>query len=114
MKGLVYNNGVLAGSIEKDENDHYLFQYNDGYFANKQHPHVSLTLPKTQMKYRSEKIFPFFYGLLSEGINKDIQCRLYKIDENDDFTRLLLTARHDTIGSITVKPEDDELFRLLY
>lgn len=114
MKGLVYNNGVLAGSIEKDENGHYLFQYDDGYFANKQNPPVSLTLPKTQKEYRSEKMFPFFYGLLSEGINKDIQCRLYKIDENDDFTRLLLTTRHDTIGSITVKPEDDELFRLLY
>jgi len=52
--------------------------------------------------------------LLSEGINKEIQCRLYKVDENDDFTRLLLTTRHDSIGSITVKPEDDELFRLLY
>lgn len=114
MKGLVYNNGVLAGSIEKDKNGSYLFQYSDEYFADKQSPPVSLTLPKTQKEYRSEKIFAFFYGLLSEGINKDIQCRLYKIDENDDFTRLLLSARHDTIGAITVKPEDDELFRLLY
>jgi HipA-like protein len=114
MRGLVYNNGLLAGSIEKDENGQYLFRYDEGYFANQQHPPISLTLPKTQKEYRSEKMFPFFYGLLSEGINKDIQCRLYKIDENDDFTRLLLTASHDTIGSITVKPEDDVLFRLLY
>jgi len=114
MKGFVYNNGVLAGSIEKDKNGRYLFQYDDVYFADKQSPSVSLTLPKTQKEYRSEKIFAFFYGLLSEGINKDIQCRLYKIDENDDFTRLLLSARYDTIGSITVKPENDELFRLLY
>ena len=103
MKGLIYNNGVLAGSIGKDENGYYLFQYDDEYFADKQYPPVSLTLPKTQKEYRSEKMFSFFYGLLSEGINKDIQCRLYKIDENDDFTRLLLTARYDTIGSITVK-----------
>ena len=114
MKGLVYNNGVLAGSIEKVENGYYLFQYDDGYFADKLQAPVSLTLPKIQKEYRSENMFAFFYGLLSEGINKDIQCRLYKIDENDDFTRLLLTTRHDTIGSITVKPEDDELFRLLY
>lgn len=114
MRGLVYNNGSLAGSIEKDENGQYLFKYDEGYFANQQHPPISLTLSKTQKEYRSEKMFPFFYGLLSEGINKDIQCRLYKIDENDDFTRLLLTASYDTIGSITVKPEDDVLFRLLY
>jgi hypothetical protein len=27
---------------------------------------------------------------------------------------LLLTTREDTIGAITVKPENDELLRLLY
>ena len=107
MKGLVYNNGLLAGRIEKDENECYLFLYDDVYFADKQHAAISLTLPKTQKEYRSETMFPFFYGLLSEGINKDIQCRLYKIDDDDDFTRLLLTTNHDTIGSITVKPADD-------
>lgn len=114
MKGLVYNNCLSAGTIEKDENGNYLFQYNDDYFKDIQKPSISLTLPKTQKEHRSEKMFPFFFGLLSEGINKDIQCSLYKIDENDDFTRLLLTAGNDTIGSITVKPEDDELFRMLY
>lgn len=114
MKGLVYNNEVLAGTIEKDKKGEYLFQYNEDYFANNQFPAISLTLPKTQQTYRSATLFPFFYGLLSEGINKDIQCRLYKIDENDDFTRLLLAARNDTIGSVTVKPEDDEMLRMLY
>lgn len=114
MKGLVYNNGILAGSLEKASNGTYIFQYEDAYFQNNQLPPVSLTLPKTQKEYKSEKLFPFFYGLLSEGVNKDIQCRLYKIDEQDSFTRLLLTAGNDTIGAITVKPEEDELFRMLY
>jgi serine/threonine-protein kinase HipA len=113
MRGLVYNNGTLAGVIEKDDNAHYLFRYDDAYFADTLQPPVSLTLPKSRQEYRAEKMFPFFYGLLSEGINKDIQCRLLKIDENDDFTRLLLTAGDDTIGSVTVKPEDDEMFRML-
>lgn len=114
MKGIVYNNGVAAGIIEKDEKGNYLFRYSEDYFKNRAQPPISLTLPKTQQEHCSDKLFPFFYGLLSEGINKDIQCRLYKIDEEDDFTRLLLTARYDTIGAITVKPEDDDLFRLLY
>lgn len=113
MKGIVYNNTLVAGIIEKD-NDNYFFRYDDEYFANPANPSISLTLPKTRQEYRSDKIFPFFYGLLSEGVNKDIQCRLYRIDENDDFIRLLLTAPYDTIGAITVKPEDDEMFRLLY
>ncbi len=47
--------------------------------------------------------FPFSTGMLAEGINKDIQCRLLKIDEKDDFTRLLKTAGDDGIGAIAVK-----------
>ncbi len=114
MKGLVFNNHILAGTIEKDDAGAFLFTYNTQYFNDKSQPPVSLSLLKTQKQYQSEKMFPFFYGLLSEGVNKDIQCRLYKIDEADDFTRLLLTAHHDTIGAITIKPENDEVSGLLY
>ncbi len=114
MRGLVYNNLKFAGYLEKDAQGNFVFNYEDAYFKDKQNPPISLTLPKTQKEHRSEKIFSFFYGILSEGINKDIQCKLYRIDENDDFTRLLLTSREDTIGAITIKPEDDELFGMLY
>jgi HipA-like protein len=114
MKGIVYNNNVQAGFIEKNELGNYIFKYDDAYFANKNNASISLTLPKKKQIYTSEKLFSFFAGLLSEGINKDIQCQLYKIDEQDDFTRLLLTTREDTIGAITIKPENDELLRLLY
>lgn len=114
MKGLVYNNGLLAGVIEKEAGGTYRFRYDDSYFINEKNPPISLTLPKSQQEYVAGELFPFFYGLLAEGVNKDIQCRLYRIDENEDFARLLLTAGDDAIGAITVKPEDDELFRLLY
>ncbi len=100
----VYNNGVLAGFLEKNTNPtSYLFTYSDDYYANRDMPAISLSFPKTQKQYASRDLFPFFYGMLAEGINKDIQCRLLKIDEDDDFTRLLKTAGEDTIGAITVK-----------
>lgn len=114
MKGLVYNNGDLAGEIEKHKAGHYSFRYADAYFNDRSKPPISLSLPKSKQEFQSEQLFSFFYGLLSEGVNKDIQCRLLKIDENDHFTRLLATAGEDPIGAITVKPEDDELFRMLY
>lgn len=101
--GAVYCNGVLAGYIEKHNAQEYIFRYDDAYYANPNAGSVSLTLPKTQQKFISDQLFPFFAGLLTEGINKDIQCRLLKIDENDDFTRLIKTAGEDTIGAITVK-----------
>ncbi len=108
MKGAVYNNGLLAGYLEKTANG-YLFTYTESYYQNKDNAPISLTLPKTQQQYASDNLFAFFQGLLSEGVNKDIQCRLLKIDENDDFTRLLQTAGDDTIGAITVKPVEDDL-----
>ena len=113
MKGIVYNNDVVAGTIEKEGDGGYVFRYENEYFNNDAYPPISLTLPKVQQEYRSDTLFSFFYGLLSEGINKEIQCRLYKIDENDDFTRLLLTAQQDTIGAITIKPENDEVSGML-
>lgn len=103
MKGGVYIDGVLAGSIEKDEGGIFHFRYDDAYFQDKTKPSISLTLPKSQQQYDSPHLFSFFQGLLSEGINKDIQCRLLNIDENDDFFRLLQTAGEDTIGAVTVK-----------
>ena len=102
-KGGVYINGILAGILEKGTDGVYRFHYNDNYFENEALPAISLTLPKTKQAYESKFLFPFFYGLLAEGINKDIQCRLLKIDEEDDFTRLLKTAGEDTIGAVTVK-----------
>ena len=107
MKGAVYNNSILAGILEKDEFGKYIFIYDDLYLKEDENPPISLTLPKTNKRYQSDSLFPFFYGLLSEGVNKDIQCRLLKIDENDDFTRLLQTANDDTIGAITIKKNNE-------
>jgi len=101
--GAVYYNDLLAGYLEKHGSEDYVFQYEDAYFLDPEARPISLTFPKNQQIYRSTKLFAFFSGLLSEGINKRIQCRLLKIDENDDFTRLIKTAGGDTIGAITIK-----------
>ena len=102
MKAAVYNNGILAGIVEKRLDGTYIFEYDDTYLQNGKNPPISLTLPRGSKTHESNKLFGFFFGLLSEGVNKNIQCRLLKIDENDHFSRLLLTAQDDTIGSITV------------
>ncbi|MCO5238142.1 MAG: HipA N-terminal domain-containing protein [Chitinophagaceae bacterium] len=106
-QGAVYYNGVLAGYLKKLAPDDYRFTYTHAYMDESSMPSISLTLPKKQREHQSHVLFPFFSGLLSEGINKDIQCRLLKIDEEDDFTRLLKTAGDDTIGAITVKEAND-------
>ena len=105
MTGIVFVNRVKAGSIIRTDEGTYVFQYDNDYFTNQLAPAISLTLPKTQIKYESAALFPFFFGLLAEGVNKDIQCRLLKIDQDDDFTRLLKTAGSDTIGAVTIQEE---------
>jgi len=102
-KAEVCINGVRAGILEKTDNAHYIFRYEDAYFNNPACYPISLSLPKKQQEYRSATLFPFFYGLLSEGVNKQTQCRLLRIDENDHFSLLLSTAHSDTIGAITVR-----------
>jgi serine/threonine-protein kinase HipA len=106
-KAGIYNNGELAGYLEKRAANDYHFIYDNNYRADPSLPAISLGFPKGQQEYQSPVLFSFFAGLLAEGINKEIQCRLLKIDEQDDFTRLLKTAGEDTIGAITVKEIDE-------
>jgi HipA-like protein len=100
--GLVYYNGIPAGELSRQDNE-YVFTYDPDYLANASLPAIALCFPKSRREYRSVVLFPFFYGLLAEGTNKQLQCALLKIDENDSFTRLLKTADEATIGAITVK-----------
>ena len=57
--------------------------------------------------YLSNHLFPYFFNMLSEGENRQIQSRMLHIDEDDDFGILLATAQMDTLGAVTVKPIDN-------
>jgi len=100
----VHRNGIHVGILTEDNRQRYIFRYDDAYFANKDLPAISLTLPKTVQEYRSEYLFPFFFNMLSEGVNRRLQSLHLKIDENDSFGLLMATAQYDTIGAVTVKP----------
>ena len=100
----VYRNGILAGILTEENRQHFLFKYNDIYLNDAHKPAISLTLPKTQLEYQSDYLFPFFFNMLSEGVNRKLQSTQLKIDEEDNFGLLMATAQYDTIGAITVKP----------
>lgn len=102
----VYCRGVLAGVLSKDRTSDYCFQYDPQYLSHPRNPPISLSLPKQETPFESPVLFPFFFGLLAEGDDKLLQCRVLKIDENDHFTRLLKTCEAETIGGVTVKEVD--------
>jgi len=101
-KANVYRNGKLVGVLTQFSTNDYEFRYNDNWLANSDLPPVSLTMPKNKQIYKSEYLFPFFFNMLSEGMNKKLQIRQLKIDEKDYFGLLLATAKTDTIGAITI------------
>ena len=100
----VYRNHNLAGVLTEEDSKNFVFRYSDQYFADPTKPAISLTLPKTHQEFHAKHLFPFFFNMLSEGVNRKLQCRLLKIDEEDHFGLLAATAQYDTIGAVTVKP----------
>jgi serine/threonine-protein kinase HipA len=100
----IYRNGILAGFLIEENRKQYIFKYDENYFRDNSKPAISLTLPKTQREYKSEFLFPFFFNMLSEGVNRKLQSIQLKIDEEDNFGLLAATAQYDTIGAVTVKP----------
>jgi HipA-like protein len=102
-QGKVLYNNIVAGKLTELDNREYMFHYDDSYFYNTIMPPISVTLPKSRQQHKSKELFPFFFNMLSEGANRNIQCRILKIDEEDDFGLLLKTTANETIGAITVE-----------
>lgn len=102
-KAEVFQNGILAGILEKTDKGKYIFTYNERYLADPEMESISLTLPKSERIFYSDHLFAYFFGLLAEGNLKSLQCRELRIDEDDHFIRLIKTAHADTIGCTTIR-----------
>jgi len=89
-----------AGILQETDARDYVFTYHRDY----QGAPVCLAMPVQKEPYRSSYLFPYFYNMLSEGSNRQIQSTLWHIDADDDFGIMLATAQFDTIGAVTVKP----------
>ena len=96
----VYVHDAEAGLLQETDDREYVFTYHNDY----QGDPVCLAMPVRQKVYRSDHLFPYFFNMLSEGANRQVQSTLLHIDEKDDFGIMLATAQYDTIGAVTVKP----------
>jgi HipA-like protein len=91
-----------AGVLTQYDDGSFTFCYNDAWMADTSKPGVSLTLPKNSHEFRSEFLFPFFFNMLPEGSNKQVVCKLNKIDQTDSFGLLMTSAKYDSIGAVRV------------
>jgi HipA-like protein len=97
----VYYKKEEAGLLIQLDNGSFTFQYKEQWLE-RDKPSISLTLPKSSKIYRAEFLFPFFYNMLPEGVNRQFLCKHLRIDSDDYFGLLLHTAQHDTIGAVTI------------
>ncbi len=91
-----------AGMLTQHDDGSFTFKYDSSWINDITKPAISLTLPKSNQEYHSDFLFPFFYNMLPEGSNKQIVCKLNRLDLNDYFGLLLTTAKNDNIGAIRV------------
>lgn len=103
QEGNVLRNKKQVGIIRRNDDGVYFFQYDERYLADTVSKPISVRFPLQKEAFRSKYLFSFFYQLLAEGSLKDLQCKEHKIDVDDDFSRLLKTAKDDTIGAITIE-----------
>jgi len=103
MQGNVFRNKIFVGIISRNKDGLYIFQYDKEYLKDSTSRPISINIPLRENKFESKHLFPFFFNMLSEGVAKDIQCKEFRIDKDDNFARLLKTTKNNTIGSITVE-----------
>ena len=100
--------GEEAGLLTQHNDGSFSFEYDTGWMNNAGKPPISLTLLKSQKLYHADFLFPFFYNMLPEGSNKQVACRLNRLDTDDYFGLLITAAKNDTIGAVTVQKNDLE------
>ena len=91
-----------AGILVQHDDGSFTFTYLNSWISDSTKPSISLTLPKSRHEFHSNFLFPFFYNMLPEGTNKQIVCKLNKLDLSDYFGILLTTAISDNIGAVKV------------
>ena len=91
-----------AGILTQYDDGTFSFRYHEDWVAASDRQSISLTLPKNEREFHSKYIFPFFFNLLPEGSNKEVVCKLNRIDKEDYFGILLTVAKNDCIGAVRV------------
>jgi serine/threonine-protein kinase HipA len=99
---VIYKGELNAGLLWRDE-DGYHFEYDVEFLSNENTFPISVNMPKSQKRFYSDRLFANFQSMLSEGYNRELQCKALGIDIHDDWSLLMFTCENNTIGAITIQ-----------
>ena len=105
-KGIVYLYDVKAGIISEDSDGIFRFEYDKEYASHTDALPISNTMPITDSVYESDRLFPFFDGLIPEGWLLDIAQESWKLNPRDRMG-LLLSCCRKCIGAVSVEVVKD-------
>ena len=108
-QGNVYYKDTLAGNIVETAEGNYVFTYDAYYVTHYPKQFITFSMPVKTEAYTSDRLFPFFEGLIPEGWLLEIATKNWKIKANDRMG-LLLACCQNCIGAVSVVPikENDE------
>jgi serine/threonine-protein kinase HipA len=107
-KAKVLFKNEVAGVLIQNDDGTFIFQYQDDWIKDITTKSISPTLPKAEKTFFSSYLFPFFYNMLPEGSNKQIVCKLNRIDHDDHFGILMVSAKYDSVGAVTIVKIENE------
>ena len=99
----VYYQDDLAGILVETDDGEYEFTYDKEYVRSFPGRFLTFTMPVLEKTYRSNRLFPFFEGLIPEGWLLEIASKNWKINRNDRMG-LLLACCKNCIGAVSVVP----------
>jgi serine/threonine-protein kinase HipA len=102
-QAIIKYNNIQAGILRELDSGEYEFVYDELYIQD--HPGLFITfrMPVTSLPYRSNRLFPFFDGLIPEGWLLKIASETWRINMNDRMGLLLACCRN-AIGAVSVHP----------
>lgn len=98
----IYYDTTLAGKLVETDDGEYTFTYTQEYVKKFPTQFITFSLPVRSESYVSNRLFPFFEGLIPEGWLLDIASKNWKINSNDRMG-LLLACCQNCIGAVSVK-----------
>lgn len=103
----VFYKDILAGIVVETNEGDYHFTYDATYVKTYPHQFITFSMPVRKETYRSDRLFPFFDGLIPEGWLLDVATENWKINPNDRMG-LLLACCQNCIGAVSVIPVKNE------
>lgn len=108
-QAIIKYNNTQAGILRELDSGEYEFVYDKLYIQNHPGLFIAFKMPVTSLPYRSNRLFPFFDGLIPEGWLLKIASESWRINLKDRMG-LLLACCQNAIGAVSVhavKEKDD-------